>query len=99
MMKSTAYDALVHRAPNVLTSRDKEDYVWRRRLLAQGLSDSSMRKIEGDIIQCICSACDRIKTTCSMASPDAVSASFSTLDISQWCLYSWARDNGARALT
>jgi len=49
--KSQTYDALVHRAPNILTLRDKRQHGRRRRVMSQALSDASISACEGDILE------------------------------------------------
>ncbi|KAG9244843.1 cytochrome P450 [Calycina marina] len=44
--KSEVYNAMVHRAPNTLTQRDKKLHARNRRLISQGFSESSMRVYE-----------------------------------------------------
>lgn len=47
--KSRGYDAMIHRAPNTLTLRNKREHARRRRVMSQGLSDAALRSYQ-DII-------------------------------------------------
>jgi cytochrome P450 len=51
VVKSQTYDALVHRAPNILTLRDKRQHGRRRRVMSQALSDASITASQDDILQ------------------------------------------------
>ncbi|KAH8682569.1 cytochrome P450 [Xylariales sp. PMI_506] len=80
--KSIAYDALVHRAPNILTTRDKAQHGRRKRLISQGVSDASLRALEPAIIRHIQKFCRKV------SEPDPAGSDWSTAkDISEWCNY------------
>ena|SRR5438045_1380020 len=60
--KSKGYEAMIHRAPNTLTMRDRNEAARRRRVMAQGLSDSALRQYEKAIIEHAKKFCDCIGT-------------------------------------
>ncbi|KAH8430188.1 cytochrome P450 [Aspergillus melleus] len=51
LLKSQAYDALVHKAPNILTLRHKKLHNRRRRVLSQALSDDSIMAYQPRILE------------------------------------------------
>ncbi|CEF71864.1 unnamed protein product [Fusarium graminearum] len=59
--KSPYYKAMQHRAPNVLTAVDKKAHGMRRRILSQGLSDSSTRAFGNTIKKHIERLCQKIE--------------------------------------
>ncbi|KAH8878942.1 cytochrome P450 [Thozetella sp. PMI_491] len=61
VQKSMSYQALAHRAPNVLTAIDKKIHSRRRRILAQGVSDASLRRYEPTIVAHVRRLCEQIK--------------------------------------
>lgn len=48
-MKSRAYEAMMHRVPNTITLRDREEHGRRRRILGSGFSDQAIKSYEGKI--------------------------------------------------
>lgn len=50
-IKSKAYQALVHSAPNTLTIRDKSDHSRRRRILSLAFSEAKIQLCE-NILSC-----------------------------------------------
>ncbi|KAK2484351.1 hypothetical protein H9L39_02331 [Fusarium oxysporum f. sp. albedinis] len=71
-----------HRAPNVLTSVDKKSHGLRRRILSQGLSDSSTRGFEGTIKKHVEQFCLQIE-----GHADTSSQWSETRDMSRWSSY------------
>ncbi|OCL09020.1 cytochrome P450 [Glonium stellatum] len=61
--KSKNYSAMVHQALNTLTVRDKKDHGRRRRVISQGLSDSTLRNFEPAMLEIINRFCDRLLET------------------------------------
>ncbi|KAI1176152.1 cytochrome P450 [Nemania sp. FL0916] len=51
MLKSRTYDALVHKAPNILTLRDKQLHGRRRRVLSQALSDENITAYQPHMLE------------------------------------------------
>lgn len=60
-IKSRAYQALVHSAPNTLTIRHKEVHARRRRILSLAFSDARMLGYESTVKGCIKALCDNLK--------------------------------------
>ncbi|KAH8588193.1 cytochrome P450 [Bisporella sp. PMI_857] len=50
VIKSDVYNQMVHRAPNLVTLRDKALHGVRRRILSQGFSESALRGFEPAIL-------------------------------------------------
>ncbi|KAF4976730.1 hypothetical protein FZEAL_6645 [Fusarium zealandicum] len=59
-LKSKAYQALVHSAPNTLTIRHKEDHARRRRILSLAFSDARMLSYEKIVRRHINTLCDNL---------------------------------------
>ncbi|TLD25654.1 hypothetical protein PspLS_06298 [Pyricularia sp. CBS 133598] len=57
-IKSKAYGALVHGAPNILTLSEKEEHAWRRRVMSLAFSDAKVKSYEGVIRKNIKTLCD-----------------------------------------
>lgn len=62
-IKSRAYQALVHSAPNTLTIRHKEVHARRRRILSLAFSDARMLSYESTVKGCIKVLCDNLKNS------------------------------------
>jgi cytochrome P450 len=60
-IKSRAYKAMVHSAPNTLTIRKKEDHARRRRILSLAFSDARMLSYESTVKGCIKALCDNLR--------------------------------------
>jgi cytochrome P450 len=60
-LKSRAYGALIHGAPNTLTIRQKEDHAWRRRILSLAFSDARMLSYETILKRHINALCDNLE--------------------------------------
>ena len=60
-IKSRAYQALVHSAPNTLTIRHKELHAQRRRILSLAFSDAQTLSYESTIKGCIKALCDNLR--------------------------------------
>lgn len=60
-IKSRAYQALVHSAPNTLTIRHKEAHARRRRILSLAFSDARMLSYESAVKGCINALCDNLR--------------------------------------
>lgn len=63
MKKAVTYDALVHKAPNILTLKDKKEHSRRRRIVAQGLSDSALKRFDETLISLVNDLCTQIGPT------------------------------------
>ncbi|KAF4415246.1 cytochrome P450 [Fusarium acutatum] len=72
-----------HRAPNVLTAVDRKTHGRRRRLISQGLSDSSTRGFEDTIKQHVEKLCNQIRPGHS----DASTQWSGSHDLSRWSSY------------
>ncbi|GAP87074.1 putative benzoate 4-monooxygenase cytochrome P450 [Rosellinia necatrix] len=59
-IKSRAYQALVHSAPNTLTIRHKDDHARRRRILSQAFSDARILSYERIVRRHIDALCDNL---------------------------------------
>ncbi|EKG10371.1 hypothetical protein MPH_12470 [Macrophomina phaseolina MS6] len=81
MKKAVTYDALIHKAPNTLTLKDKKEHGRRRRILAQGLSDASLRRFEPKLVELIKELCNQIGPT----KDDGQWSS--TRNMADWCNY------------
>jgi cytochrome P450 len=62
-LKSKHYAAMVHKATNTLTVRDRKDHGRRRRVIQQGLSDATLRAFEPYMYEIINRFCDRLIQT------------------------------------
>ena len=60
-IKSRAYQALVHSAPNTLTIRHKEVHARRRRILSLAFSDARMLSYESTVKGCIRALCENLR--------------------------------------
>ncbi|KAL3294140.1 isoamyl alcohol oxidase [Colletotrichum asianum] len=84
VIKSKAYQALVHSAPNTLTIRNREDHARRRRILSLAFSDAQLRAYEAILLRHIETLClnlsDNAKSQASSSGSDA-------LDMSHQCDY------------
>ncbi|OHW97898.1 benzoate 4-monooxygenase cytochrome p450 [Colletotrichum incanum] len=84
VVKSKAYQALVHSAPNTLTIRDREDHARRRRILSLAFSDAQLRAYEAILLRHIETLClnlsDNSKSQASGSGSEA-------LDMSHQCDY------------
>ncbi|RAK71487.1 cytochrome P450 [Aspergillus fijiensis CBS 313.89] len=58
--KSSAYGAMVHRAPNTLTLIDKKQHGRKRRIIGQGFGDQALRGYEETIMQLVRAFCDSL---------------------------------------
>lgn len=58
VIKSTTYNALLHRAPNILTARDKKQHGKRKRIISQGFSDANLRALEEPVMSQIANFCE-----------------------------------------
>lgn len=63
LLKHRGYEAMVHRAPNSFTMRGGKEHIRRRRIVAEGLSDKSLRMYEPRILEHINKFCDIIEGT------------------------------------
>ncbi|CAG1985275.1 unnamed protein product [Fusarium graminearum] len=78
--KSPYYKAMQHRAPNVLTAVDKKAHGMRRRILSQGLSDSSTRAFGNTIKKHIERLCQEIE-----GHSDPNTQWSESYDMARWC--------------
>jgi cytochrome P450 len=60
-LKSKAYQALVHSAPNTLTIRHKADHARRRRILSLAFSDSRMLSYQNIVLRHVYALCDNLE--------------------------------------
>ncbi|KAL5119058.1 hypothetical protein ACEQ8H_002982 [Pleosporales sp. CAS-2024a] len=96
-LKSKLYSAMVHQATNTLTVRDRKDHGRRRRVIQQGLSDSTLRAFEPHMYEIINRFCDRMIQTAEeeAKAKDAGQAQNALQDekwnasrnMSEWCNY------------
>ncbi|KAF4333510.1 isoamyl alcohol oxidase [Fusarium beomiforme] len=59
-LKSKAYQALVHSAPNTLTIRHKADHARRRRVLSLAFSDAQMNAYQSIVLRHVNSLCGNL---------------------------------------
>lgn len=91
VQKSKTYEALVHRAPNILTTRDRRQHGRKRRVMSQALSDNSIATYEPAILEQV----DKFVAVFTNLSPasgdvgeggDGNKKGWSTpLNVSKWC--------------
>ncbi|KID92407.1 aps8, partial [Metarhizium majus ARSEF 297] len=86
-IKSTAYQAMVHSAPNSLTIRHKEDHAKRRRILSLAFSDSQILKYEKIVHRHIDSLCDNIKAAIDRQKEATEEISVDMSDQSDWLTF------------
>lgn len=67
-IKSRAYQALVHSAPNTLTIRQKEHHARNRRILSLAFSDAKVLSYEGILLR-------HIKTLCNVLGANSTNGS------------------------
>ncbi|KAL2255764.1 hypothetical protein VTK26DRAFT_2742 [Humicola hyalothermophila] len=82
VMKASAYEPLVHRAPNTLTIRGGKDHARRRRIMAQGVSEKAQRGYEQRISSHIAKFCDAV-----FGSDEKARSWNEPVDLSKWCYY------------
>jgi cytochrome P450 len=51
LLNHKGYEAMVHRAPNSFTMRGGKEHIRGRRIIAEGLSDKSLRMYEPRILE------------------------------------------------
>lgn len=89
---------MVHQATNTLTVRDRKDHGRRRRVIQQGLSDSTLRAFEPYMFEIINRFCDRLIQTveeentlqqAGKSTQDAFSEEtwHTSRNMSEWCNY------------
>ncbi|KAH3907055.1 hypothetical protein HBI56_114470 [Parastagonospora nodorum] len=96
-LKSKNYAAMVHQATNTLTVRDRKDHGRRRRVIQQGLSDSTLRAFEPYMYEIINRFCDRMIQTveeehqareCGQSHNALENQKWNTSrNMSEWCNY------------
>ncbi|KAI8282818.1 isoamyl alcohol oxidase [Colletotrichum sp. SAR11_57] len=84
VIKSKAYQALVHSAPNTLTIRNREDHARRRRILSLAFSDAQLRAYEAILLRHIDTLCLNLSDN---AKSQASSSGSEALDMSHQCDY------------
>ncbi|KAL1836124.1 hypothetical protein VTJ49DRAFT_5549 [Mycothermus thermophilus] len=84
VIKATAYEPLVHRAPNTLTIRGGKEHARRRRIMAQGVSEKAQRGYEQRITGHIAKFCDALFGISEKAGSERWSE---PKDMSKWCYY------------
>ncbi|KAI8193336.1 hypothetical protein K4K49_010990 [Colletotrichum sp. SAR 10_70] len=84
VIKSKAYQALVHSAPNTLTIRNREDHARRRRILSLAFSDAQLRAYEAILLRHIETLCLNLSDN---AKSQASSSGSEALDMSHQCDY------------
>ncbi|KAK2051615.1 putative cytochrome P450, partial [Colletotrichum caudatum] len=84
VIKSKAYQALVHSAPNTLTVRNREDHARRRRILSLAFSDAQLRAYEAILLRNIETLCLNLSENAKLQASSSVSEA---LDMSQQCDY------------
>ncbi|KAL3427036.1 fatty acid synthase alpha subunit reductase [Phlyctema vagabunda] len=82
VIKSTIYNQMVHRAPNILTQRDKAQHAVRRRVMSYGFSENALRGFEPLIRAPIDKFCEKLLLSAGNA--NAWSEPF---NVSKWCDY------------
>lgn len=70
-IKSKAYQALVHSAPNTLTIRDKSDHSRRRRILSLAFSEAKIQSYENILLRHINNFCSVLGAHDDETSPDS----------------------------
>ncbi|OBR08002.1 Fatty acid synthase subunit alpha reductase [Colletotrichum higginsianum IMI 349063] len=71
VIKSKAYGALVHGAPNTLTLRNKKEHARRRKILSMALSDAQMRLYEAKMLEHIEALCSNLDDNASATTNDS----------------------------
>lgn len=86
VVKATAYEPLVHRAPNTLTIRGGKEHARRRRIMAQGVSDKAQRGYEHRISAHIATFCEVMFGNQTKPETENSPRAWSQpMDMSQWC--------------
>lgn len=84
---------MVHRAPNILTQRDKKVHARGRRLLSYGFSESALRSYEDPVNNQVIPFCDYLVTSDEDAPVKAPSSEgwSPPRNMADWCkLFRWA---------
>jgi cytochrome P450 len=82
--KATTYNALIHRAPNILTLRDKKQHGRRRRVMSQALSDSNIATFQPAILEQI----KKFVAIFAELPRDGADGGWSPpINVSNWCDY------------
>ncbi|TEA13258.1 Cytochrome P450 monooxygenase apf8 [Colletotrichum sidae] len=84
VIKSKAYHALVHSAPNTLTIRNRDDHARRRRILSLAFSDAQLRAYESILLRHIENLCLNLGEN---AESQQSSGSGGGLDMARHCDY------------
>ncbi|WQF89200.1 Putative cytochrome P450, phosphopantetheine binding ACP domain, beta-ketoacyl synthase, thiolase [Colletotrichum destructivum] len=88
VIKSKAYGALVHGAPNTLTLRNKKEHARRRKILSMALSDAQMRLYEAKMlehIEAMCSNLDDASAATNDSPDESAAPSSRALDMAVLC--------------
>ena len=86
VMKASAYEPLVHRAPNTLTIKGGKEHARRRRIMAQGVSDKAQRGYEHRIATHIDTFCDVMFGNQNKPETEGSARRWSEpMDMSNWC--------------
>ncbi|KAL1623282.1 hypothetical protein SLS56_008387 [Neofusicoccum ribis] len=80
--KATTYNALIHRAPNILTLRDKRQHGRRRRVMSQALSDANIATFEPAILEQVSKFVAIFAELPRAGGDEAWSA---PVNVSEWC--------------
>ncbi len=80
--KSKHYEAMVHKALNTLTIRDKKEHSRRRRVISQGFSDSALRSYAPAMMKLINQFCDHLVQSTTSSTTDEWQ---SPQNMSKWC--------------
>ena len=81
VMKSRAYEAMMHRVPNTITLRDRTEHGRRRRILGPGFSDQAIKSYEGKIRVIVGRFCAALKPSAEEETGEGWSAS---RNIARW---------------
>ncbi|KAL0935889.1 isoamyl alcohol oxidase [Colletotrichum truncatum] len=84
VIKSKAYQALVHSAPNTLTIRNRDDHARRRRILSLAFSDAQLRAYESILLRHIENLCLNLSEN---SKSQATESGAKALDMSHQCDY------------
>lgn len=82
--KATTYNALIHRAPNVLTLREKRQHGRRRRVMSQALSDATITTFEPAILEQVKKF---VAIFAELPRNGADEVWSSPINVSKWCDY------------
>lgn len=86
VIKGKAYEALVHKAPNILTIRERQLHGTRKRVMSQALSDSNIQAFEPAILDKVWKFVSILRDLPKLGQPSKSEWS-EPINMARWCDY------------